>query len=78
MNSGLLSARDCQCLLDLAAAAGDAPSVRVKRGYVGLLGKHASQAVAEQWGVSASTVTRRAKRAVDALREQHFEAAISA
>ncbi len=63
VETGLLSARDCRCLLDLAVAAGHAPGSRVKRGYVGLLGQDATHVVAREWGVSASTVSRRARRA---------------
>ena len=73
VETGLLSVWDCRCLLDLAEAAAHAPGSRVKRGYVGLLGKDATHAVARQWGVSASTVSRRARRAVGVLRAEYLD-----
>ncbi len=50
----------------------------MKRGYVGLLGKDATRAVAKESGVSASTVSRRARRAVGVLRDEYLDVALSA
>ncbi|WP_109472415.1 hypothetical protein [Ornithinimicrobium cavernae] len=78
VEAGVLGAEDCRCLLDLADAVELAPEARVSRGYAGLLGKSATAAVARSWGVSHSTVSRRARRAVEALRQEYDHKVLSA
>ncbi len=75
---GVLQQGDRAFVLDLAAAASGNDSVRDRRGYAGLLGEGACATVAARWGVSRSTVVRRAKRTVGALRDQHSEVRLSA
>ena len=75
---GVLKQGDRAFVLDLAAAASGNDSTRDRRGYAGLLGEGACATVAARWGVSRSTVVRRAKRTVGALRDQQSEARLSA
>ncbi|USQ77789.1 hypothetical protein [Ornithinimicrobium cryptoxanthini] len=63
-STGLVSRDDCQLLLRLAERS---DAVRVACGHGGLLARSATSSVASEWGLSRSTITRRAQRALAAL-----------
>lgn len=67
-SQGVVAASDRELLLDLAQAADRAETTRCGRGYAGLMGPAASEAVAAARGISARTVRRRALLSVQALR----------
>lgn len=75
---GLLTGPEGRFLLDLATAAGHHECGRDRRGYAGLLGDTTCDTVASRWGVSRSTVVRRAKRNLTALRLVHCARPVSA
>ena len=63
----VISAEDVDMLLGLAQAAHAAGQTHFGRACSGLMTPVASTQVAQQWGVSARTVRRRARRSLDAL-----------
>ena len=63
----VITAEDRALLLCLVEAADRVATVRVGRGAGGLMANDVSAAVARQWGVSAVTVRRRARRSLLAL-----------
>ncbi|HEY8621499.1 MAG: hypothetical protein HHJ11_02415 [Phycicoccus sp.] len=58
---------DRALLLCLVEAADGAATRKLGRGTGGLMANNVSEAVAQQWGISPSTVRRRARRSMDAL-----------
>ena len=58
---------DDRALLLCLAEAADRATTWVGRGAGGLMANEVSAAVAAQWGIGATTVRRRAHRAIDAL-----------
>ena len=63
----VISDDDRALLLCLVETADGAATRRVGRGTGGLMANNVSEAVAQQWGISPSTVRRRARRSMDAL-----------
>jgi len=64
---GVISDTDRALLLSLVAAADLSGTTRTGRGSAGLMSNTTSAEVAAQWGISAVTVRRRARRTIDAL-----------
>lgn len=66
--AGVVSRDDCRILLRLAE---QAQTPRAGRGRAGLFARSTAASVADEWGVSRVTVTRRADRALGALRNTY-------
>lgn len=77
VRAGVVTASDCDLLRGLADAA-DRAGGGARRGQGGLTARDASETVAQQWGVSARTVRRRAGRALHALSDAFAPIGISA
>lgn len=69
---------DGSLLLSLVEAADRTQTRRVGRGHGGLMANDISEAVARSWGISASTVRRRARRTVRALTDACAEGRFAA
>lgn len=76
--AGVITGTDRSLLVSLVEAAARTDTRRVGRGHGGLMANDVSEAVASSWGISASTVRRRARRTVRALTDACAEGRFAA